>query len=150
MKLLKDFTPPRGTTKTVELTRAERKAIGRRNLANFFIEQFRNFYVMNPVRVTIKQDGIFYTLSFADGAFQVRSTSDRRHYIQGDLRGNVNLGSDLFFEFVVTRIDPCSMVRALKLLKKNSLDSYSQAIQKKRAAAKAYKPNFVLVFDLEA
>ena len=70
---LKDFTPPRGTTKVVELSLIERKNIGRRRLA----EHVARLFAADPTRVTIRSFGRYITIANIGWGFQVSSRSGR-------------------------------------------------------------------------
>lgn len=141
MLQLDNFAPPYGTTKTVLLTRAERNEIGRHKLATYLRDSFGI-----GSTVTVKVHGNYFKMSKSGWGFSVRATG--RNWFGNSLLSDGNgcwVDGDVFLGFLKNHLDSCAMLRALKLLNKNSRDAHSQDVQKQKAAARKFSPNFILV-----
>jgi len=115
---LTDFMPPRGTTKVVELTLRERKDIGKRELARCVLEHFDL-----GTKVAIKYHGYHYVLWH--GTPHIFSLSRHRAGLVANASGSAAL--DLLCNY----FDSVSLLRMVKLIKKNAADKY--AVEKQKA-----------------
>ena len=115
---LKDFTPPRGTTKVVELTLIERKNIGRRRLADHVAKLFAH----GPTRVTIKSFDNYTTLANIGWGFQVTPRTGRHAPSKAK-------GFRTFPEFAEylgsSRFSPTELLRMAKLIRQRENDERS-------------------------
>lgn len=136
---LNHFTPPKGTTKIVLLTKSERKEIGRKNLAHYVTDKFPA-----GTSVTVKQNGSYFriTRNASNARFEVRGTGRNFSNVSMLSDGNGVYVSHEFFATWLAKHNSCMMLRILKLIEKNARDKESQRIQKEISN---FKPNFILV-----
>jgi len=136
---LNHFTPPKGSTKTVLLTKSERKEIGRKNLADYVVRSFPA-----GTSVAVKSHGSYFriTRNASNARFEVRGTGRNFSNVTLLSDGNGVYVSPEFFSAWLAKYDSCMMLRILKLIDKNARDKESQRIQKE---IYSFKPNFILV-----
>lgn len=115
-----NFTPPHGTTKVVELTLAERKIIGRQNLANHVARLFAR----DPISITIKSYDQYFTIANIAWGFQVTrcrlpwgSSVGDSHAFNVFSGFAAYLGSGIF--------TPTDLLRMAKLIRQNTNDKLS-------------------------
>jgi hypothetical protein len=120
---LADFTPKRGTTKTVELTLIERKNIGRRKLA----EHIARLFAHDPIRVTIKKHGRYITIANIGWGFQVT----RRPYGFGPAVENGFKTLEEFTDHLAGTFASTEILRMAKLIRKQNNDKRSREKNKK-------------------
>lgn len=123
LRLLKTFTPPRGTTKTVELTLAERKTIGRNSLAKYVTRFFDNN------SVTVKYHGAYFTIRHTGRS----STVMFRVSIRRNQAGQCNLNPmphEVFQAWLAKNFEATILLRIIKLIEKNTRDKDSVDRQK--------------------
>lgn len=141
---LQTFTPPRGTTKVVELTLAERKRIALKHLGAYVAGEFSR----EPTRVTIRSFGYYTTIANVCWGFQVTPVNRRspeQHTGFKTLKEFAEyLGSGVFH--------PTELLRMSKLIRKResikrSVDGMARKRRDEAAAISAAKSvNFDSLF----